>query len=222
MTGEFIEWCRRNGGAKRREPSLYPWMDATRSIACGWCDLPLGDCRCFGPCEPAEPARPIDIAAFLASLPKWCRECRGLLPCDCRWNDRRKVWARRYYDKCQTARRCVRCVRPSPDGAVCETCRERSRAYQQELYAGREAAGRCKRCGSGDHTSSDHYKRIHEAKIASGNCITCGRDRGTANRQCQPCREVDADRNRAKRAAASSVPRRAGPDTGAGLLESDR
>ena len=204
MTGAFIDWASR-GGAKQPEPSKYPWMDATRSIACGWCDRPLGDCRCFSARAPAEPAKPIDIAAFLASLPRWCRTCRGILPCGCGWPEMRLTYQRTYNAKAKARGRCVRCTGPAPDdgGALCETCRALNRTNQKALRQRREAAGLCARCGAADHASGAHYTRIKQAIIARGDCVTCGKPRGEGRRQCQPCREADAARQRAKRAAST-------------------
>ena len=210
MIGAFTAWARRQPQKPVRPWStanLYPWLSSTRSVACGWCNRPLGDCLCFGPCEPAEPARPIDIAAFLAALPKRCRTCRGILPCGCGWPELRLTYQRRYHDKARARGRCVRCTGPAPEdgGALCETCLTANRANQKALRQRREAAGLCARCGAEDHASGAHYARIKQAIIARGDCITCGRDRGTANRQCQQCRDREAERHRAKRAAASSA-----------------
>ena len=224
----FIEWCRRNGGAKLTAPSLYPWLDSARAIACGWCDRALGDCLCFGPCEPAEPARPIDIAAFLASLPRWCRTCRGIRPCGCGWQETRLTYQRRYHAKARARGRCVRCTGPAPEdgGALCEPCRALNRTNQKALRQRRVAAGLCARCGAADHASGTHYTRLKQAIINRGDCITCGRPRGAGRRQCKPCREREADRHRAKRlqraVESSSAPLRSGLDSGAGPLESDR
>ena len=194
----FVEWCRRNGGAKLTAPSLYPWLDSARSVACGWCDLDFAACRCFGSRPPAEPARPIDIAAFLESIPKWCRSCRGAQPCACGWPELRLTYQRRYHAKARTLGRCVRCTGPAHEdgGALCKACRAASRVYQKALRLGREAAGLCARCGAADHASGEHYTRIKQAIIDRGDCVTCGRDRGEGRRQCRPCRDRDAARHR--------------------------
>ena len=215
---EFAAWARRQ---PQRIENLYPWLSAARGILCGWCNRPLGDCLCFGPCAPAEPARPIDVAAYLASIPKWCRICRGTRPCGCAWPEIRLTYQRRYTAKAKARGRCVRCTGPAPDdgGALCETCLVLNRKTQTARRQRREALGLCARCGAADHASATHYTRIKQAILDRGGCITCGEPRGEGRRQCQPCRHLDAERHRAKRAAASSAPLRTGLDSGAGPLD---
>ena len=213
IEGPFVSWARRAGSHRTRWTggSKYPWLDAARSAACAWCDQDLGSCRCFDAGgAPVRPAHRIDIAAFLASLPKWCRQCRGPLPCVCGWQETRLGYQRRYTTKSKARGRCGRCTGPAPadGGALCETCRGINRTNQKALRERRESAGLCARCGAADHTSGDHYARIRQTKIDRGACITCGKPRAEARRQCQRCREVDANRTRARRAAARS-PRQA-------------
>ena len=204
--GAFEIWAqhRPKNPGRPWSANRYPWMSAARSVSCAWCASPLGDCRCFDAGgAPVRPAHRIDIAAFLASLPKWCPACRGLLPCGCQQTAKRRVSNRKYNDKARASGRCLRCTRPTGDGrGVCADCRAANRTNGKALRERREAAGCCARCGSGDHTSGDHYARIRQAKLDRGSCATCGQPRGEARRQCQQCRHRDAAKTRARRAAS--------------------
>ena len=207
MTGAFEIWAqhRPKNPGRPWSAGLYPWLDAARSVSCGWCAEPLGSCRCFtSRGAPAEPARPIDIAAFLSSLPKWCRTCGGLLPCDCGQAAMRRTSNRKYNAKARAAGRCTRCTRPTGEAAVCESCRAANRTNGKALRERRESAGFCARCGAEDHASGEHYARIKQAIIDRGDCVTCGKARGESKRQCVPCRAREAERHRARRAAARS------------------
>ena len=103
-----VEDWPRPGARRHSVPDRYPWLSAARGIRCGWCDRGLADCLCFQ----CSRVRSIAIAAFLASLPRWCRTCRGLLPCRC---DKRKVYTQNYRDRRKVAGGCASCMGPSPD-----------------------------------------------------------------------------------------------------------
>ncbi len=134
-----------NGSPERKARAVYgarwPWLMAAIDAKCAWCDRELRACCCLD--RPGPPARPVDSAAFLASLRRRTYQ-RGPEGEDLRARDAR--YRRTYRARLRARGVCTRCRRPSKQHYLCDGCRAANEVYGAAWRDQCAESGRCQRC----------------------------------------------------------------------------
>ncbi len=119
----------------------WPWLMAVLDAKCAWCDRELRACFCLD--RDVPPARPLDSAAFLASLRPRRTYQRGPEGEDLRARDAR--YRRTYRAKLRARGVCTRCRRPAAH-YLCDGCRASNETYGAAWRDQCVEMGRCQRC----------------------------------------------------------------------------